>query len=31
MEGGRFRWLPLMMALALVILFLSAILRRLWA
>jgi putative copper export protein len=30
MEEGRFRWLPLIMTLALVILFLSAILRRLW-
>lgn len=31
MEEGRFRRLPLMVALALVILFLSAILRRMWS
>jgi putative copper export protein len=30
MQGGRSRWLPLNIALALVILFLSAILRRMW-
>src|SRR5688572_6623478 len=31
MEEGHWRWLPLMMVLALVILFLSAVLRRMWA
>jgi uncharacterized membrane protein len=31
MEEGRWRWLPLMVILALVILFLSAVLRRMWA